>query len=101
MMEGEPIKFRILELFNEQGYWLQDIVPIIQKEYNLESDYGRGIVTYDIVELVSAGFLNEGETVLDEEGKFKKGHLLTYYTISGLGKDMYKEIQHRIAKESA
>ena len=27
MMEGQPIKFRMLELFNEKDWWLQDIVP--------------------------------------------------------------------------
>jgi hypothetical protein len=98
MMEGEPIKFRILELFNEkEGYWVQDIVPIIQEEYSLKTDYGRGMVTYDIVELVSAGFLKEGECKLDTEGIFHKDHLITYYSITSLGKNMYQEIVDRLS----
>jgi len=97
MMEGEPIKFRMLELFNENSYWLQDIVPILQEEYNLGGDYGRGMISYDIVELVSAGFLKEDETIIDEDGKFWAGHLLTRYSITPLGKDMYQEIVNRIS----
>ncbi len=97
MMEGQPIKFRMLELFNEKDWWLQDIVPKLQEEYNLKGDYGRGMITYDIVELVSAGFLTEGETIIDEEGKFWQGHLLHHYTITGLGKEMYQTIVDRIS----
>lgn len=97
MMEGQPIKFRILELFDEKSYWLQDIVPILQEEYNLQGDYGRGMITYDIVELVSAGFLTEDETTIDEEGTFWKDHLITLYSITSLGKEMYQEIVNRIS----
>ena len=98
MMEGEPIKFRILELFNDKEWWLQDIVPVIQKEYNMAGDYGRGVVTYDITELVSAGFLSEEETKIDTEGTFWKDHLIHRYKITGLGKDMFQEIVHRVSK---
>ena len=78
MMEGQPIKFRILELFKEKGaMWTDEIVPIIQDEYNMKSNYGRDMVNFDVIELVSAGLLRE---------------------ISGLGESYLEDLQKKVGK---
>lgn len=94
MMEKGPVKFRLMEVLDENGtMWNYEIVPMLQKEYGMTSDHGRDMINYDLVEMVSAGFACEGDSVLDEEGKFKKGHLLTQYTLSKLGKNTLEEIK--------
>ncbi len=99
MMEGQPIKFRILELFKEKGaMWTDEIVPIIQDEYNMKSDYGRDMVNFDVIELVSAGLLREGESKVDEDGHYKKDHLITKYEISGLGESYLEDLQKKVGK---
>ena len=63
MMEGQPIKFRILELFEEKGpMWTDEIVPILQDEYHMKGDYGRDMANFDLIELVSAGLLRRMAT---------------------------------------
>ncbi len=97
MMEGQPIKFRLMEILDENGaMWTNEIVPIVQKEYNMNSNHGRDMINYDLVEMVSAGFACEGESVLDEEGVYKQGHLLTQYTLTKLGKSMLEELKTKV-----
>lgn len=82
-----PIKFRLLELFSdEKEHWNYEIVKQVQKEYNMNNDYGRDSINFDIIELVSGGMLKSLESKVDEEGMFKKGFLLHKYVITDFGK---------------
>lgn len=82
-----PIKFRLLELFSdEKEHWNYEIVSQVQKEYNMNSDYGRDSINFDIIELVSGGMLKSLESKVDEEGIYKKGFLLHKYMITDFGK---------------
>ncbi len=99
MIRDAPIKFRLLEILEEGGeMWNYEIVPKLMGEYNMKSHHEQQMVNYDLIEMVSAGFLNEGESVIDEEGKFNKGHLLTKYSITPLGiatvDDLKKKVRH-------
>lgn len=86
-----------MEILDENGpMWTQEIVPLVQDEYNMNSVHGGNMINYDLVEMVSAGFLDEGESVIDEEGIFKKGHLVTKYTLTPLGKSMLEELKTKI-----
>ena len=85
MMEGQPIKFRILELLAEKPMWIQELVNDLQTEYHMNSDYGKAMIKYDVVELVSAGMVREGECMIDENGDFSKDHLITCYSITHFG----------------
>ena len=97
MMEGQPIKFRILELFEEKGpMWTDEIVPILQDEYHMKVDYGRDMANFDLIELVSAGLLREGDSKLDEDGHYKKDHLITHYEISGLGQSYLDDLKVKV-----
>jgi pyruvate/oxaloacetate carboxyltransferase len=82
-----PIKFRLLELFSdEKEHWNYEIVSQVQKEYNMNNDYGRDSINFDIIELVSGGMLKSLESKVDEEGIYKKGFLLHKYMITDFGK---------------
>lgn len=98
MMEGQPIKFRILEILNESegGMWTDEIVPILQDEYNMKNSYGRDMANFDLIELVSAGLLREGDSKIDEDGHYKKDHLITHYEISGLGKTYLEDLMVKV-----
>lgn len=96
MMEGQPIKFRILEVLEERPMWIQDIVKKIQMDYNMKTDYGRAMINYDVVELVSAGMVKEGECKIDEEGVFKKDHLLTCYSLTSYGMDTLDGLKAKV-----
>ena len=96
MMEGQPIKFRILEVLEERPMWIQDIVRRIQTEYSMKSDYGRAMINYDVVELVSAGMVKEGECKIDEEGIFKKDHLLTCYSLTSFGATTLDDLKAKV-----
>ena len=97
MMENCPRKFRLMEVLDENGQmWTNEIVPMVQKEYGMNSDHGRDMINYDLVEMVSAGFVKEGDSVLDEEGKFKKGHLLTQYSLTKLGKSTLEDLKSKV-----
>ncbi len=86
MAGNRPIKFRILELCNNNGKWNYEIVQQIQKEYNLKGDYQRDSINFDIIELASGGMLKDIETKVDEEGIYKKGFLLHKYVLTAFGK---------------
>ena len=82
-----PIKFRILELFLDgKGYWNYEIVPKIQEEYGMRSNFQRDSINFDILELASGGMLKDVEQKVDGEGIYKKGFLLHRYTITDFGK---------------
>ena len=97
MMEGCPMKFRILELLNTGEMWTDEIVHELQDEYGMGSEHGRDMINYDLVELVSAGMVHEGESKVDEEGSYKKGHLLTQYSITKLGESMLMELSAKVS----
>lgn len=87
MSGNRPIKFRILELFNDdQPHWNYEIVEKIQKEYNLVGDFQRDSINFDIIELASGGMLKDVESKVDDEGIYKKGFLLHKYVITDFGK---------------
>lgn len=86
-MENCPVKFRILEVLEGGEMRTEEIVFKLCKEYKgYDNDYGKAMIKYDVIELVSAGLVHEGESIIDEEGIFQKGKLLTRYTITDLGK---------------
>ncbi len=87
-MVGEsPIKFRILELYLDgKEHWHSEVVHQIQKEYNMNSDYGRDSINFDIIELVSGGMLSSVESKVDETGEYKKGFLMHKYVITDFGR---------------
>ena len=86
-MGNRPIKFRILELFlDEQEHWNYEIVSKIQQEYNMNSNYGRDSINFDIIELASGGMLKDVEQRVDDEGIYKKDFLLHKYMITDFGK---------------
>ncbi len=103
MMEGQPLKFRILEILDEHeaGMWTDEIVPIVQKEYNMGNAYGRDMINFDLIEMVSAGLLREGESKLDEDGHYKKDRLITHYEISGLGKTYLDDLRVKVGGKGA
>ena len=87
MIRDAPVKFRIMEVFEEGGpQWNYEVVPKIMEEYGMHSHHEQQMVNY------------EGESVIDGEGKFNKGHLLTKYTITPLGiatvDDLKKKVRH-------
>ncbi len=87
MMENCPLKFRILEVMEGGPMWTDEIVPKLQQEYGMTTNYGRDQINYDIVEMVSAGMLKEGESKIDEDGHYKKDALITQYTLTSIGQD--------------
>lgn len=92
-MELRPIKFRILELYlDEKEHWNYEIVSKVQKEYNMNSDYGRDSINFDIIELASGGMLKDVKQEIDEDGSYKKGFLLHNYVITDFGKTRSSDI---------
>jgi len=103
MMEGRPIKFRMLEIFNEKSpSWNYDVVRQIQSEYeDMNSDYFRDFINYDIVELATSGFLVQADSLIDLEGSFRKGSLLVKYAITQIGRDRLAELGEHSVKRRA
>ncbi|WP_135612610.1 hypothetical protein [Methanococcoides sp. AM1] len=92
MTADQPIKFRILELFlDDKEHWNNEIVNQIQDEYNLQGNYWRDGINFDIIELTSGGMLKAMETKVDEEGTYKKNYLLHKYMITDFGKTRASE----------
>ncbi len=97
MMEGTPVKFRILEFLENGPKRTDEICFALCKEYpGYDTDYGRAKIKFDCIELASAGIINEGEAVIDEEGKLQKGKLLIMYSISGLGKEYLSYLKETV-----
>lgn len=87
MAELRPLKFRLLELFSdEKPHWDNEIVVQVQKEYEMNSDFERDSINFDIIELASGCMLEAVETKVDEQGIYKKGFLLHKYIITDFGK---------------
>ncbi len=86
-MGNRPIKFRILELFlDDKEHWNYEIVSKIQGEYNMQGNYNRDSINFDIIELASGGMLKDVEQKVDSEGTYKKDFLLHKYVITDFGK---------------
>ncbi|MCL2032187.1 MAG: hypothetical protein FWH45_00465 [Methanomassiliicoccaceae archaeon] len=97
MMEGRPYKFRILEILDAEGpTWNRDLVKQLQMEYNMPSDYYRDCLNFDLIEVAASGMVAEGETLIDEEGTFRKGRLLIQYHITPLGLDFLNELRSKV-----
>jgi hypothetical protein len=97
MMENTPMKFRILEILEDGPMRTDEICFKIGKEYAGEDNpYGWGKIKFDCIELASAGILNEGEAIVDEEGILDKGKLLVMYSLSGLGKDYLQYLKQTV-----
>lgn len=101
-MKGAPLKFRIMELVDEEGpLWTHEIIDKIYAEYGMSTEYEKLMINYDVVEMVSAGFLSEGECKVDEEGLYRQGKLLTLYSITKLGKDTVVELKGKFKEVKA
>ncbi len=97
MMEGCPIKFRILEFVEDGPKRTDEICNSLAKEYKgHDNDYGKAKIKFDCIELASAGILNEDSMVLDTEGIFQKDKLLITYSLSGLGKDYLEYLKKTV-----
>ncbi len=102
MMENTPLKFRLLEYIEANpDQWNDQIVSRIQSEYNMNSDHGRNMINYDLIELVSAGLIREEETKIDEDGHYKKDALLTQYAITNLGRSYLDDLRVKVIPKGA
>lgn len=99
MMEGRPIKFRLLEIFNEGAKWNYEVIPQVQKEYSMDTKYDADCINFDIIEICTAGFLVKNETKIDDEGIYRKGSLLIRYQITQLGRDQFETISRNLSKK--
>lgn len=99
MMEHCPMKFYLLEIMNgsENGMWTDEIVAKASEVFDMKTEYQKDMINYDVIELVSAGLLNEGESKFDEDGRFKKDHILTHYTITPLGRSYYQDLVEKVS----
>jgi hypothetical protein len=98
MMEGRPIKFRLLEIFNEGEKWNYEVIPTVQEEYSLNTKFGADCINFDIIEICTAGFLVKTETMIDERGVYRQGSLLIKYKITQLGRDQFETIARNLSK---
>ena len=96
MMEGTPIKLRIMEFLEDGPKRTDEICIPLAKEYNEDTPYGRGKIKFDCIELASAGIITEGAAVVDEEGILDKGKLLVMYSLSSLGKDYLQYLKNTV-----
>jgi len=73
MGKNRPIKFRILELFLDgKEHWNYEIVPKIQEEYGMKSNFHRDSINFDLLELASGGMLKDVEQKVDERESTKR-----------------------------
>ncbi|MCL2148437.1 MAG: hypothetical protein FWH47_03760 [Methanomassiliicoccaceae archaeon] len=98
MMEGRPIKFRLLEIFNEGERWNYEVIPQIQEEYKMGSKYEADSINFDIIEICTAGFLVKTDTRIDEDGTYRTGSLLVRYKITQLGRSQFETIARNLSK---
>ncbi len=86
IIKKAPIKFRLMQILENGGpMWSYEVVDKLCQEYNMSSEHERHMVNYDLIEMTSAGFLQELEHKVDTEGKLNKDHLLVRYGITDLG----------------
>lgn len=96
MMEGRPIKFRLLEIVENAGeIWNYEAVRKIQSEYPpMGSDnFFRDLINYDMTELQTSGFLVCVDNEIDTEGTFRKGALLSKYKMTQLGINQLRSLE--------
>jgi len=97
MMEGRPIKFRVLEVLCDSGeMWSNDIVVQLQGEYGMENAYGRDCLNFDLVEMEASGMIREIDAKIDEDGVFREGALLRMYKITALGRELNADLQTKV-----
>ncbi|MDR0523576.1 MAG: hypothetical protein LBG62_04060 [Candidatus Methanoplasma sp.] len=100
MMEGRPIKFRVLEILSESGEaWNKDIVSQLQSEYGAPSRYSRDCLNFDLIEMGASGMIAESDAALDEDGSY--GHLLVKYRITTLGNALLEELRGNVKPRGA
>ena len=102
MMEGRPLKFRLLEIFSEKGHlWNYEVMDIIAEEYKEKrSKFGRQTVNWDLIELAASGFIKETNAKIDEEGVYRKGALLLEYGITATGRDELTRLESLVVPRS-
>ena len=99
MMQNTPIKFRILEYVHDNPeFWTNQIVSTLQTEYSMNTEHGRDMINYDLIELVSAGLIREGESKIDD-GTYKNGSLVTQYTLTNLGEDYLNDLKFKVIRQ--
>ena len=99
MMEGRPIKFRMLELFDENGaMWNNEVVDKLAEEYDMTDRYGRDCINFDLIEMEASGFIKAVDMVDDAEGRFREGYFLTRYQMTSLGRSQYDELVSKSGK---
>jgi len=88
MMKGRPLKFRMLEIFADEGrLWNYEMVEMIAAEYkDRRSKYGRQTANWDLIELAASGFIAETDATIDDEHKYGKGNLLLQYGLTEIGR---------------
>lgn len=99
MMEGRPVKFRMLEIFADKGHlWNYEVMEIMAAEYkDRRSKFGRQATNWDLIELSASGFIKETDASIDEKKQYGKGNLLTQYGLTSTGRDQL-EILKTIVK---
>ncbi|MDR2845928.1 MAG: hypothetical protein LBV63_01445 [Candidatus Methanoplasma sp.] len=97
-MEGRPIKFRLLELFDECERWNYEVIPQVQNEYGMGDKYGADTINFDIIEIATAGFLLRTDIKVDTEGLYREGSLLIRYEITQLGRKQLETIKKNLSK---
>ncbi len=101
-MENTPLKFRLLEYIEANpDLWNDEIVPEMQSEYTMNTDHGRNMINYDLIELVSAGLIREEGNRIDEDGHFRQGALLTQYNITNLGRSYLDDLRTKVIPKGA
>jgi hypothetical protein len=101
MMEGRPIKFRLLEIINEGEIWSHEAIKKIQSEYASmgPANHFRDMINFDLMELATSGFIVTVDSKIDVDGVFRQDALLTKYKMSQIGKNQYQSlVDHPLKK---
>lgn len=87
-MKGRPVKFRILEMFaNEGRLWSYEVVDMVAKEYkDRSSRYGRNSTIWTLVELSAAGFIAEVDSKINDSTDYGTGGLFHRYGLTEIGR---------------
>ncbi|MDN5356919.1 MAG: hypothetical protein PWR17_88 [Candidatus Methanomethylophilaceae archaeon] len=95
MMEGRPIKFRLLEIFADKGHlWNHEVIELMAGEYkDRRSKYGHQATNWDLIELAASGFIKETDASIDEKGEYGKGNLLLQYGLTAVGRDELERLK--------
>ncbi len=74
--------------------WNYELVPILQDEYNMHSDYYRDCLNFDLIEVAASGMSCEVDERLDEDESF--GHILFKYKITPLGVELLNDLRSKV-----